>query len=121
MNCNNNLKGRFPAEGKERDLLLQRAPIPPALELSLEKQIPGIEKSSTASHMLSRSLDVPAGPLGRQEQGKSFLGGGAFISVAPYEPLLAGPDHLPLDTTASEYVRQLSKRRNKRRMEGRKR
>lgn len=51
---------------------------------------------STASHMLTGSLDEPAAPPGRQEQEISLPGGGAFISVAQHEPLVAGPNRLLL-------------------------
>lgn len=58
---------------------------------------------STASHMLTGSLDEPAAPPGRQEQEISLPGGGAFISVAPHEPLVAGPNRVPFESTTSEY------------------
>lgn len=99
MNCNNNLKGRFPAEGKERDLFLQSASIPPAPELwRTERQTEKSPRPRTCSVAPWVCLQAP-GQTGTRE---IIPGGGAFISVAPHDPLIAGPNNLPFETTTSE-------------------
>lgn len=100
VNCNNNLKGRFlkrvpPFPAKGLPSVLKSGKNRPLVEGETGREL------STALHMLSCSLDAPAGPWADRNK-RNHSQGGHFFPVAPHHPLNAAPNDLPFETTALE-------------------